>query len=179
MDSKVVYILLDADVVIHFYKAERLSVLQELYEGRLLILDLVLEELLRNKTIAPYVENFLRFKVVEEYKFPSKDEQILQEYALLSKTKGKGESACMAVCRYQNNILASSNLKDIRPYCEQYGIAYLTTMDILAIANKKGLMSLKECDDSIKTILSKQSKLPYDNLTDFFKKDFKTEKLQY
>lgn len=179
MDSKIVYILLDADVVIHFYKAERLSVLQELYEGRLLILDLVLEELLRNKTIAPYVENFLRFKVVEEYKFPSKDEQILQKYALLSKTKGKGESACMAVCRYQNNILASSNLKDIRPYCERYGIAYLTTMDILAIANKKGLMSLKECDDSIKTILSKQSKLPYDNLTDFFKKDFKTEKLQY
>lgn len=179
MDSKTVYILLDADVVIHFYKADRLSVLQELYKGRLLILDFVLEELLRNKTIAPYVENFLRYKVIDEYKFPSKDDQILREYALLSKTKGKGESACMAVCRYQNNILASSNLRDIRPYCEQYGIAYLTTMDILAIAHKNGLMSLKECDDSIKTILSKQSKLPYNNLSDYLTKDFKVEKCQY
>ena len=98
MDSKIVYILLDADVIIHFYKADRLSVLQELYKGRLLVLDFVLEELMRNKSIAPYVENFLRFKVIEEYKFPSQDEQILKEYASLSKTKGKGESACMAVC---------------------------------------------------------------------------------
>lgn len=179
MDSKVVYILLDADVIIHFYKADRLSILQELYKGRLLVLDFVLEELMRNKTIAPHVENFLRFKVIEEYRFPSKDELILKEYALLSKTKGKGESACMAVCRYQNNILASSNLRDIRPYCEQHGIAYLTTMDILAIAYKKGFMSLKECDDSINAILSKQSKLPYNTLSHYLKKDFKVEKLQY
>lgn len=59
MDSKTAYILLDAEVIIHFYKADRLSLLQELYKGRLLVLDFVLEELLRNKTIAPYVENFL------------------------------------------------------------------------------------------------------------------------
>lgn len=111
--------------------------MRELYKGRLLVLDLVLEELMRNRTIAPHVENFLRFKVIEEYSFPSKDEEILKEYALLRKTKGKGESACMAVCRYQNNILASSNLRDIKPYCEHYGIAYLTTMDILSIAYKK------------------------------------------
>ncbi len=179
MDSKVVYILLDADVIIHFYKADRLSVLQELYKGRLLILDFVLEELMRNKTIAPHVENFLRFKVIEEYTFPSKDEQILKEYAQLSKTKGKGESACMAVCRYQNNILASSNLRDIKPYCEQHRIAYLTTMDILAIACKKGVMLSKECDEAIKAIISKQSKLPYDNLNDYLVKDFKMEKCQY
>lgn len=179
MDSKKIYILLDADVIIHFFKADRLSVLQALYEGRLLILDFVLEELLRNRTIAPYVENFLRFKVIEEYKFPTQEAEILKEYVLLSKTKGKGESACMAVCRFTQNILASSNLKDIKPYCEQYGIAYLTTMDILAIAKTKGLMSLKECDDSIKAILAKQSKLPYDNLAEYLKRDFKREKAQY
>jgi len=155
MDSKTVYILLDADVIIHFYKAERLSVLQELYKGRLLI------------------------RVIDEYPFPSRDAQILQEYATLSKTKGKGESACMAVCRYQNNILASSNLKDIKPYCEQFGIAYLTTMDILAIAHKKDLMSLKECDDAIRVILAKQSKLPYNNLHDYLTREFKMAKCQY
>lgn len=179
MDSRIVYILLDADVVIHFYKADRLSVLQQLYKGRLLVLDLVLEELMRNKTIAPHVENFLRFKVIQEYTIPSQDEQILKEYAFLRQTKGKGESACMAVCRYQNNILASSNLKDIKPYCEQYGIAYLTTMDILAIAYKKGLMPLSECDKAINAILSKQSKLPYANLSAFLSREFKIEKVQY
>jgi hypothetical protein len=88
MDSRIVYILLDADVVIHFYKADRLSVLQQLYKGRLLVLDLVLEELMRNKTIAPHVENFLRFKVIQEYTFPSQDEQILKEYAFLRQRIG-------------------------------------------------------------------------------------------
>jgi len=52
-------------------------------------------------------------------------------------------------------------------------------MDILAIAHKKGLMSLRECDESIKSILSKLSKLPYDNLAEYLTKDFKTEKTRY
>jgi len=58
--------------------------LQELYNGRLLVVDFVLQELLRNKTIAPYVENFLRFKVIQEYQFASYDATILQEYVTLS-----------------------------------------------------------------------------------------------
>lgn len=57
--------------------------------------------------------------------------------------------------------------------------SYLTTMDILAIAHKKGIMSLKECDDATKTILLKQSKLPYNNLAEYLRKDFKSEKTQY
>jgi len=179
MGSRTVYILLDADVIIHFYKANCLGVLPEFYQGRLLVLDFVLEELLRNKTIAPHVENFLRFRVIAEYPFPTQDQAIFKEYVLLSKTKGKGESACLAVCRYQNHILASSNLKDIKPYCEQHRIAYLTTMDILAIAHKKGFISLEESNEAIRAILSQGSKLPYDDLSDYLIRDFQIEKLQY
>jgi predicted nucleic acid-binding protein len=179
MDAKKVYILLDADVVIHFYKADRLSVLQTLYSGRLLILDIVLEELLRSKTIAPYVENFLTYKVIEEFKFPTLNSDVVKEYATLSKTRGKGESACMAVCRFLHHIIASSNLKDIKPYCEQHIIAYLTTMDIFAIAYTRKMMTLAECDACIQQILAKESKLPYNNLSQYLKNDFKAEKCHY
>jgi len=40
--------------------------------------------------------------------------EISKEYALLKKTKGIGEAACMAVARYSNEYIASSNLKDSR-----------------------------------------------------------------
>ncbi len=107
MDSRIVYILLDADVVIHFYKADRLSVLQQLYKGRLLVLDLVLEELMRNKTIAPHVENFLRFKVIQEYTFPSQDEQIFKEYAFLRQRVGDEviPSQAHAICIANRSML--------------------------------------------------------------------------
>ncbi|HZX74611.1 MAG TPA: hypothetical protein VFE57_09335, partial [Cyclobacteriaceae bacterium] len=157
MGSKVL-ILLDADVIIHFQKAGRLELLTALYSNRLRILDIIVDEELTGKTIVPVIENLLASGLVEKMSFPS-DEDILMEYLTLRKQKlGKGESACMAVCRFHNEILASSNLRDIAPYCAQHGIAYLTTMDIFAIACLKKVLTSQECDEAIRTILAKDSK---------------------
>lgn len=171
-------ILVDADVIIHLFKAERLTILKELFEGRIYVLDYVLEEL---KSMAPFQLGIvLGLKILQEIKFPTQQTEVLLEYNRLKKTMGKGESACMAVCRYQKDILASSNLKDIKPYCEEHQIEYLTTMDILAIACLKKKMTAAEVDYCIYQIKSKQSRLPkYDKIEDYIKAEFDSKKLSY
>lgn len=56
---------------------------------------------------------------------------ILLEFASLSKSKGPGESACMAVARFDHSVIASNNFRDVRDYCELNQITYLSTMDMI------------------------------------------------
>lgn len=171
-------ILVDADVIIHLSKADRLTILKELFEGRIYVLDHVLEEL---KLMAPFqLRIILGLKILQEMKFPTNRPEVLQEYNQLKKQMGKGESACMAVCRYQKNILASSNLKDIKSYCKEHHIQYLTTLDILAIANLKKKMTAEEVNRCIYQIKSKQSRLPkYDRIEDYIRLEFDHRKTNY
>jgi hypothetical protein len=141
-----VLILLDADVIIHLFKADRISILNELYKGRLRMLDIVLNELRENRTIRPYVDNLFNFKQVEEIAFPTtSNPTLLNEYISLKKNiPGNGERACLLYCKYNNHIIASSNTKDILPFCQEHSIAYLTTLDIHTFAVHRGLLSKKK-----------------------------------
>lgn len=160
-----VKIVLDADVLIHFSKAERLSLLpQILPEFDHVVLDVVYNEI---GSIQKQMDNqilFLKNIIKEEFK-PSGT--MLLEYAVLSKERGKGESACMAYCRYTNNVIGSSNLKDIKDYCKQNGITYLTTLDFLYYAFKRGKMSEEECKRFIENVQAKGSKLPTIDITKY------------
>ena len=82
------------------------------------------------------------------------------EYAKLSRRFGKGESACMAYCRYTNNVIGSSNLRDIKEYCQQNQLIYLTTLDFLYHAIQRGKMTVDEAHEFIRTVREKGSKLP-------------------
>ena len=89
------------------------------------------------------------------------EREMVKEYAALKKGgKGEGESACLAYLRFNDDILGSSNIKDIKAYCEQYNIKYLTTMDFICEAYRKNLLSEEECNDFVKSVLAKKSKLP-------------------
>ena len=83
-----------------------------------------------------------------------------KEYALLVKRFGKGESACMAYCKYTNNVVGSSNLRDIKDYCTQNNITYLTTCDFLYYAWKRQKMNIEEINNFINTVKDRGSKLP-------------------
>lgn len=85
---------------------------------------------------------------------------MIQEYASLLKTKGRGESACMVYCYENRDVLGSSNLKDIRTYCESHQITYLTTLDFLYYAYVRKIMTKEECDLFIQNVIGKGSKLP-------------------
>ena len=85
---------------------------------------------------------------------------MMKEYALLLRTLGKGESACMIYCFDNKDVLGSSNLKDIKEYCESHQITYLTTLDFLYYAYIRKIMTKQECDAFIQQVISEGSKLP-------------------
>ena len=129
-------IVLDADVLIHFAKGGMLSVLPSILpEFEHIILKPVYEEI---KTIRSQVDNqinLLKNISLEEF---NPTGEMMREYAVLSSNFGRGESACMAYCKFTNNVIGSSNLKDIKDYCAKEQITYLTTLDFLYYAYKRG-----------------------------------------
>lgn len=149
---------MDADVLIHFAKAGRMSMLPEILpEYDHVVLDVVYDEI---KTLQDQLDKQIHFlKNIALKHFDPKGE-MLSEYATLRRSFGKGESACMAYCRYTHNVIGSSNLKDIKDYCARQQIAYLTTLDFLYYAFVKGKMSAEDCNHFIVDVRSKGSKLP-------------------
>ena len=153
-----VKIILDADVLLHFAKAERLNMLPEILpEYEHVVLSTVYDEI---GSIQNQLDNQVFFlKNISKETFNPTGEMMI-EYARLLRTFGKGESACMAYCRYTHNVIGSSNLKDIKEYCEKQKITYLTTIDFLYYAMKRGKMSVEECEQFVKDVVAKGSKLP-------------------
>lgn len=159
-------ILLDADVVIHFIKAGYQMKLTAIFPGRLVMLDKVKQELLKRKSEALGIENFLAWCKMPVEPMP-KDIEILKEYAFLKKSRGEGESACMAVAKFRKEYIASSNIIDIKDYCDKHSIVYYTTMDVLEIAIINSVLTEKECDKFISEVKSKGSKLPCNTMKEY------------
>lgn len=151
-------IVLDADVLIHFSKADRLSILPEIFkEYDYVILSAVYDEV---KSIRKQIDNQIAYiGNIRIEKFVPTGE-MRKEYAELRNNYGKGESACMAYCRFTHDVIGSSNLKDIKKYCNEQHIIYLTTMDFLFYAYSRKLMTEDECHEFIKIVKEKGSKLP-------------------
>lgn len=161
-------ILLDADVVRHFINGSRIFELQKIYPKRFVMLEKVKDELCRSKSLETIVNNFISMTSLPLMPFP-KDLNIVKEYAVLKKRFGDGESACMAVAKFQKQYVASSNLKDIKAYCDVNSIVYLTTMDILCDALEKGILSEIECNKFITDVKAKGSKLPVSTMAEYKK----------
>jgi hypothetical protein len=159
-------ILLDSGVVRHFINGNRILELQQVFPGWFVMLDKVKNELCRSKSIENIVINLIRMTGMQLMQFPTEME-IIREYAILKRQFGDGESACMAVAKYQKHYIASSNLKDIKTYCDVNSIVYLTTMDILLEAIIKRVLSEEECDVFIQIVKSKGSKLPCNPIAEY------------
>ena len=159
MKGKKTKIVLDADVVIHFSKGELLSLLPRIFpEYEFVLLEAVREELLSE--IRTQIDNqILLLKNITLLPFAPHGD-MLREYARLKTRFGKGESACMAYCLFNHDVIGSSNLRDIRAYCEDNGIAYLTTMDFLWHGWRKSLLTAAEANAFICEVRAKGSKLP-------------------
>jgi hypothetical protein len=161
-------ILLDTDVISHFISGGQFALLPSIFKNKKVLLDIVATELRASKKFRNYIDNVIRSGFIKEINFQG-NKQVGMEYAKLIKTYGKGESACMAYCKFNKDILASSNLKDIAKYCEDNGINYLTTIDFLAEALKANQLTEQECNDFIRNVKSAGSKLPVDTLAEYLK----------
>lgn len=161
-----VLIVLDADVIIHLSKGSQLSLLPQIFkEYEYIVLDKVYQEIKGNiKNQLDNQINYLKNIQIIEYK-PTGDE--MKEFAVLSKNKGKGESACLSFCRFNHNVIGSSNLLDIKQYCKDFAITYLTTIDFLFFAIKRKLLTVDEANEFIKNVREQDSKLPLINMATF------------
>lgn len=159
-------ILLDSDVFRHFLNGGRIHQLPFIFPNRFVILEKVKDELCRSKSLVLPVNNFIKMCKIPVLTFP-KDRRIMREYSQLIRKFGEGESACMAVARFEEKYIASSNLKDIKSYCHQHGITYYTTMDLLVEALRKGILTEAECDQFISAVKAKGSKLPCDRMREY------------
>lgn len=156
---KKVKIVLVADIIIHFSKGQMLSILPNIFpKYKYIILDKVYEEIVGS--IKKQLDNQISLlKNITLIEFKPYGEE-MREYAFLLQNFGKGETASMIYCKWNHDVLASSNLKDIKTYCNKNQITYLTTFDFLYHAVKNKLISQKEACDFINEVLSKGSKLP-------------------
>lgn len=158
-------IILDADVIIHFSKGGALGQLPHIFPNKMYVPDIVFHEAL-SREYKIEVNNLLNFRLVEELEI-NNNINVFREYNQLKKKFGKGESACMAYCRYNKDVIGSSNLKDIKRYCDDNSITYLTTMDFLAEAYRTDKMDEATCDFFIYNVTSKGSRLPYKTIAEF------------
>lgn len=163
-------ILIDADVVSHFISAGEEEQLNKIYPFKILLLDKVHAELQKWPHVGPReaVSRLFQKKIVHLTQFPEENPQIKKEYAWIKSVlfKGDGESACLAVARFSKHILASSNLRDIASYCSMHSISYLTTMDFLCEALKKGIFTIERCNRFIAAVINKNGKLPVKKMND-------------
>lgn len=150
MTDRKVEIVLDADVIIHFAKGGLLNLIPDIFpEYDVVVLDIVKKEIL--SPILNQLENQIALlKNMREVSFGNKTEHV-REFARLTSVLGlgRGESACMVYCRFNNHVIGSSNLKDITDYCDEHRITYLTTLDFLYYAIRRGLISKKEAEEFI------------------------------
>lgn len=159
MKSKV-KIVLDADVIIHFSEGESLGLLPQIFdECEYIVLDYVYDEVRRKEVreqLQKQIEWFRNIRLVE---FAPTGE-MMHDYARLLRDRGKGESACLTYCMYNHDVIGSSNLRDIKDFCVERGIAYLTTCDFLYYAWLRGKMSETEVVTFIEKVKNNGSKLP-------------------
>lgn len=160
-----VKIVLDADVVIDFIDGKHLQDLPRILpDYDFVILDIVLDEELGKwystkeyiLRLIGWVKTGPTLSIIPW----QPDCEMKQIYAKLRQTKDKGESACMAYCQTHNDVLASCNLSDTHQYCVSNGITYLTFLDLVWHAWRKGIMTEEECNKCIQDAIAQKNKVP-------------------
>ena len=133
---------------------------------------MVENEICRSRKIKPIVKGLIEDGTLKRKIFPFSDVKILFEYyTLRSNMRGEGESACMAVAKFEKDIISSNNLKDIKEYCIENSILYLTTIDVLCIAYYKGKMKETEINKFLDLNLNYAipSKIPFKTFQSFLR----------
>ncbi len=159
-------LVFDNDCLASFIWIQRLDILEILYEGRMYVPQLVVDEM-------SFLKRFTRYKWVYESLLDAIDketftvininigDQAFEEYnKLRKKGKGKGESAAIAIAKSMDNYTACNNLRDIRPYIDSGEIKNIVTLDILYEYYKKGNKDIVDIEKIINDMRSRKRSLP-------------------
>jgi len=166
-----IQIVLDADVIIHFSQGGYLHLLPKVIPSCSFVVLSVVRNELRADTKNELDNHIIFLKNISLIEYnPVGDER--REFARLTSLSGlclgRGESACMAYARFHHNVVGSSNLRDIKDYCSEFKIAYLTTWDFLYYAFKAGLMTKENVYDFVRRVRETGSILPDNDLDTYY-----------
>ena len=154
-------ILVDADVISHFMATGYIDRLTEILQPHAVM---IVENVYKEASYHP-TEPDRKRKVA----FPYANENIRREFFRLKKENpmlGDGERACMSMARFGQEVIASSNFRDVAPYCDENGIEYIGTLDVLTIAMNKGIFTSDECNRFMVEAKAKnKAKFPVDDIT--------------
>lgn len=165
-------IILDADVIIHFYRGKRLPLLPHIFPNEFIICDILLEFEILPGPLNDILQDLIEKQEISVVELEQHEHHldILMEYSALLNRFGKGESACMAYCKFSEDVIGSSNLKDILAYCRENSIHFITTMGFLRTAYETELLTEEECNLFVQKNIEMGSKLPCKTFTDFLER---------
>ncbi|MCL5065069.1 MAG: hypothetical protein M1600_08380 [Firmicutes bacterium] len=158
-------LVLDADLLSCFLHTNHLALLGKLYP-QAVILDVVRSEIdkvpsLRSALGQVTQSGWFSLRSVD---VPSDE---AAEYAFLTRKKrlpsplGHGEVAVMAWVRYNGGTVGSNNLRDVRTYCQDNNLRFMTIRAIVAdaVLNRKNL-SMVDAESFWAAMLTKGRRLP-------------------
>jgi len=180
-------IIFDTDCLSSFLWTDSISILKELYNGKLKIPRAVYEEIKKMKKYKAY--SFVYDRLEEEVKNGNIEileirvgsiecgyyEKIKKDYAAANSGKaiGEGEAEMLALAisnKFHCTLnTASNNLRDVADITRKEKIINITTVDILCEAAEKGLKTLDELNMLITEMRSRKRRLPSGNIEDFLK----------
>lgn len=152
-------VLFDADVISHFIVNHKLYLLPAICDPhKIMIFDAVYIETILIESRKEIIDQFLSDSGINVTPFPADNIDINREFALIKRQSpviGDGERALLSHARFKDDVIASSNFSDIASYCERNHIDYLGTLDLLAIALKKGILTTDDCNNFIIEAIAK------------------------
>jgi hypothetical protein len=145
-------LLMDADTIGHFCKAQWIGSLKFILNGQLYILEEVEEDLTSRLDDQHRLDvlQAIRGGVLTRMVMPE-SATIQQEFTRLCRIRVASEAACLAVARYTPDTVVVTNLRCLQEYCQRYGITVIDTVDLLWVAYNQKVMA----DDDIGNFVRK------------------------
>ena len=159
-------VFIDTDCISAFLWVGTEHLLEKLYSGKIVIPQEVYDEI--NIPTIPHLKSSIDQLVAKGSAEIVSIDIGTEEYALYrnltrnhdsNKVIGKGEAASISLAKKHNGILGSNNLRDVKPYVEEFSLEHMTTGDILVEAFKAQFITEQEAIISGIICLKREGKL--------------------
>jgi predicted nucleic acid-binding protein len=159
-------IFFDTDCLSAFLWVKNENLIVQLYKSRLGLPQQVYDELKKVPPLKTRIDSLIASGDVVGYPLVLGTPEGDLYLKLITKPDsgykliGKGEAAAISLAKYNNGILGSNNMRDIRPYIELYKLKHITTGEILVEALNKGLITEGQGNVIWANMINRQRILP-------------------
>ena len=159
-------VFFDTDCISSFMWVNERNVIEVLFDARIVIPEEVYEELSNPRV--PHLKRQTDEMIAGGHAEIESIEVGSSAYIIFNKLTnpfnrpiiGRGEGAAIAQAYTGSGILASNNLKDVKKYVDEYKLEHYTTLDILKMAEMRGMLCESECESIWREMKQKGIRLP-------------------